>query len=178
MSGRLFLLTGRSADDNYRNRPPFHTSDLETVTDPGLQTQWRYHDSNLQASGGNPFQVMAHDWSGGRAASDGAESERLNVDWPKAQPPAAQSQVTILTSQPQIVTMPADLDVGVLTPVEQVRRAKVLQSILIGVVLFLWALGTYGQKWQGTWAELSTVFFGALGLDITLDALQSRLKPK
>jgi len=26
-------------------------------------------------SGGNPFQVMAHDWSGGQAASDGPESE-------------------------------------------------------------------------------------------------------
>jgi len=45
-------------------------------------------------------------------------------------------------------------------------------------VLFVWALGAYGQNWQGTWGELSTVFFGALGLDITLDALQARLKPK
>ena len=117
--------------------------------------------------------------SGGTFLKAGSSAPATTViAWPKAQPPAAQSQVTVLASQPQILTMPADLDLGVLTPIEQVRRAKKLQSILIGVVLFIWALGAYGQNWQGTWAELSTVFFGALGLDITLDALQSRLKPR
>ncbi len=74
--------------------------------------------------------------------------------------------------------MPADLDASSVTPREQLGRAKLLQSILIGLVLFVWALGAYGQNWHGTWGELSTVFFGALGLDITLDALQARLKPK
>jgi hypothetical protein len=179
---------------NTLNDSPAKLKDLQNYLDK-LQAAWRDALVRQVASPTKDLEdaIKAQDFvraaesvtnslkvaSGGTFLKTGSSvSTGAVIAWPKAQPPAAQTRVTVLTSQPQIVTMPANLDVDVLTPVEQVRRAKKLQSILIGVVLFLWALGTYGQSWQGTWAELSTVFFGALGLDITLDALQSRLKPK
>jgi hypothetical protein len=101
-----------------------------------------------------------------------------NVAWPQWQPPSGPSQVTIVRSTTQTLTMPADLETAIALPADAVRRAKWMQSLLIGLVMFVWALGAYGQNWQGTWGELSTVFFAALGLDITLDAFQSKIKPK
>jgi hypothetical protein len=100
------------------------------------------------------------------------------IAWPQGQVSASRPQVTILQSTTQAMAMPAELSTAVAVPADAVRRAKRMQSILIGLVMFVWALGAYGQNWQGTWAELSTVFFAALGLDITLDAFQNKLKPR
>ena len=44
--------------------------------------------------------------------------------------------------------------------------------------MVIWAFGSYTQSYHGTWTEISTIFFGAFGLDLTLDALMSKIRPK
>jgi hypothetical protein len=57
-----------------------------------------------------------------------------------------------------------------------IRRAKLLQTIIVGGMFLVWAMTTSSATFDGTVAGLLTAFFSAFGLDVGVDALLARVK--
>lgn len=57
----------------------------------------------------------------------------------------------------------------------QLRRAKSLQSVIVGILFLGWALGSFGASWNGTWEGLLTVFFSAVAIDVAADKLLGKI---
>jgi len=53
----------------------------------------------------------------------------------------------------------------------EVSIAKFWQSLLIALMLGIIGYGLYWEKFVGTFADFSTIFFWAFGLDIAVDAI-------
>jgi hypothetical protein len=79
------------------------------------------------------------------------------------------------------------LDLAVLDPADpyialllesssSIKKAKFLQTFIVGALFLFWATTTYGRTFDGTVMGLSTAFFSAFGLDVGLDALLGRIK--
>lgn len=58
------------------------------------------------------------------------------------------------------------------------RRAKLAQSFLIGLLLAILGYGLYWEKFIGNFADFSQIFFWAFGLDITLDTVLKTIPKK
>ncbi len=98
--------------------------------------------------------------------------------WPAGTMPRTESSLTVLPAAAYALVMPGPLSRLRAESRRRVRIAKGWQSVLIGVLMVVWAFGSYSQSYHGTWADISTIFFGAFGLDLTLDALLSKIRPK
>jgi len=51
------------------------------------------------------------------------------------------------------------------------RSAKARWTLAVGVLICIFGFTVYEPKFVGTWAELSSIFFWAFGLDLSLDAI-------
>jgi hypothetical protein len=58
------------------------------------------------------------------------------------------------------------------------RCAKLAQSFLIGLLLVILGYGLYWEKFIGSFADFSQIFFWAFGLDITLDTVLKTIPKK
>jgi hypothetical protein len=61
---------------------------------------------------------------------------------------------------------------------QEVRAAKRLQTLLVGVLVIAYCYTFYTKTYGGTWSDISTIFFAACAIDVTLDAMLSKLSPK
>jgi hypothetical protein len=59
-----------------------------------------------------------------------------------------------------------------------VKAAKRLQTLLVGVLVVVYSYTFYSKTYGGTWSDISTIFFAAFAIDITLDAMLSKISPK
>jgi hypothetical protein len=106
----------------------------------------------------------------------GQPEERATV-WPDLAG-LSPSSLSLVSSSPQLIGIPSSMAVLHLQSLQQVRYAKAIQTLVVGVLVIIWAYGFYSRTYSGTWSDLSTIFFAAFAIDVTLDAMLSKISPK
>jgi hypothetical protein len=97
--------------------------------------------------------------------------------WP-AVGAGSSSSLSVISSPLQFVGIPNPLSGLHFQSLRDLRTAKSKQTLMVGALIVLWAYGFYSRSFGGTWSDVGTIFFAAFGLDITLDALLSKIAPK
>jgi hypothetical protein len=99
------------------------------------------------------------------------------LSWP-ALGVGSSSSLSVISSAPQFAGIPNPLSGLHFQSLRDLRAGKRKQTLMVGALIVLWAYGFYSRSFGGTWSDVSTIFFAAFGVDITLDALLSKVTPK
>ena len=86
--------------------------------------------------------------------------------------PAGSGPPTIL---PPVET-PEFYEQSALRGKQEIRRVKAVKTVVAGLLIAVWALGSYSADFVGTMPEMIKIFFAAFTLDVTLDALTAKVK--
>jgi hypothetical protein len=100
------------------------------------------------------------------------------LSWPDLAGLFPGSSLSVVSSMPQLVGIPSALSGLHFQSLTDVKAAKRMQTLLVGILLVVWAYTFYSRTYGGTWSDISTIFFAAFAIDLTLDAMLSKLSPK
>lgn len=107
------------------------------------------------------------------------EPEQQRVpSWPEVAGLLPASPLSIISSPSLIVGIPSALSGLHFQSEREVQRAKGLQTIIVGILVVVWAFTSYTKTYGGTWSDISMIFFAAFAIDVTLDAMLSKISPK
>jgi hypothetical protein len=96
--------------------------------------------------------------------------------WPSLSGFLAPSPLTVVSSFPHFVTIPGALAALQLKSESQIRWAKGVQTLVLAALFTVFAYSSNSRTFGGTWSDVSTIFFAAFGIDMTVDGLLSKLK--
>jgi hypothetical protein len=96
--------------------------------------------------------------------------------WPSLAGFLAPSPLTVVSSFPHFVTIPGALAALQLKSEKQIRWAKGVQTLVLAAMFTVFAYSSNSRTFGGTWSDVSTIFFAAFGIDMTVDGLLSKLK--
>lgn len=99
------------------------------------------------------------------------------LSWPQLTGLLPGSPLTLLSSAPWTLRIPNALPGLHFRSLGRIFTAKGVQTLLVGFLFTVWAYNSYSHNYTGTWSELTGYFFGAFGLDLTVDAVFAKLKP-
>jgi len=116
--------------------------------------------------------------SGGRGALKLEAAQERTTLWPEFAGLWPPSSLSVVSTAPQISGTPQALEALHLASLGQIRSAKAIQTIIVAVLITVWAYVYYAKAFGGTWSDLGLIFFAAFGLDITVDALVSKIAGK
>jgi hypothetical protein len=106
------------------------------------------------------------------------EEAAEEVSWPDLAGLWPASSLSVVSSLPQLVGIPSVLSGLHFQSLQEVKAAKCLQTLLVGVLVVVYSYTFYSKTYGGTWSDISTIFFAAFAIDITLDAMLSKISPK
>lgn len=98
------------------------------------------------------------------------------LSWPSLAGFLAPSPLTVVSSSPHFVTIPGALAALQLKSEKQIRWAKGVQTLVLAALFTVFAYSSNSRTFGGTWSDVSTIFFAAFGIDMTVDGLLSKLK--